>query len=213
MCFNHLNVDREKFFPLLETPREIRDQICRELLVPEKLRNPLDRVPHYHLEPSILLVNHRVHEEASAILYKENIWIAFRICESLAESAQFTRLRSTQPTKDECHFHRAGPYHFPGSIVLTVGLIFQNPEIAEDITSIKVLVSACDFRRYFHRLIESHLFRALAFEIELEFDDGPGAERLNKARVLECLREVRNAASLSAVGTIMPLIGRNLLLQ
>lgn len=58
---------------LLSLPRELRDQIYRELLLEDLVWDePHDR---YDLQPAILRVNKQVNEEASRILYDENCWV------------------------------------------------------------------------------------------------------------------------------------------
>lgn len=61
----------------LSLPRELRDQIYRELLLEDVAWDePQDR---YNLQPAILRVNKLVNEEASCILYDENCWVLFKI--------------------------------------------------------------------------------------------------------------------------------------
>lgn len=55
---------------ILDLPRELRDQIYRELLLADKARN--NETDKYALEPAILRANKQIHEECSQVLYKEN---------------------------------------------------------------------------------------------------------------------------------------------
>lgn len=68
-------------FPFLRLPREIRDQIYRELLL-----NPYPLIVHlrraYTFEagtrpyPAILQTSKQIHDEAAAVLYGENTWFS-----------------------------------------------------------------------------------------------------------------------------------------
>ena len=62
-------------FRILDLPREIRDQIYRELLTPRIKRAHKS----YELETAILRVNRQMHRESSKVLYEENCWVFFII--------------------------------------------------------------------------------------------------------------------------------------
>ncbi|CAD6593175.1 MAG: hypothetical protein ASARMPREDX12_006920 [Alectoria sarmentosa] len=61
-------------FRILSLPREIRDQIYRELLLLAD-KFPVTKTSSYALEPAILRVNSQMHKECTRILYEENTWI------------------------------------------------------------------------------------------------------------------------------------------
>ena len=58
-------------------PRELRDQIYRELLL-QPIGYGAARRRH-KFETSILRVNKQIHQEASRVLYEENIWVVFEV--------------------------------------------------------------------------------------------------------------------------------------
>lgn len=63
-----------KASPILSLPRELRDQIYRELLLADKVI-PTNRITgNATFEPAILRVSKQLHKECSRILYHENNW-------------------------------------------------------------------------------------------------------------------------------------------
>lgn len=72
---NMTNQDTEKPFPMMQLPRELRDQIYSERLVIEKT-SALEQ-SWYGLSPALLRVNKQMNQESSTILYDKNTWILF----------------------------------------------------------------------------------------------------------------------------------------
>ena len=63
--------------PILRLPRELRDEIYRELLLAAKVRDEVTE--KVYLKPAIIRVNKQIHEESSRVLYKENAWVLIRM--------------------------------------------------------------------------------------------------------------------------------------
>lgn len=66
-----------KLFRILSLPRELRDQIYRELLLADKVH--AKEAFKYALEPAILRVNKQLYKECTRILYEENTWVLITV--------------------------------------------------------------------------------------------------------------------------------------
>ena len=78
------DAERPKPVGFTHLPRELRDQIYRELLLPDKTqvsrsaRHTTRRLQSGNsLQPAILRVSKQMHREASMVLYKETKWVLF----------------------------------------------------------------------------------------------------------------------------------------
>lgn len=69
------NKKGSRAFSILNLPRELRDEIYRELLLADKIRSTNIITGKATFEPVILRVNKQLHEEGSRILYYENKWL------------------------------------------------------------------------------------------------------------------------------------------
>lgn len=108
-----------KPFRLMDLPRELRDGVYRELLLPAKVRLRGERLPDekkrfYALQPAILRVCKQTYIESSRVLYKETNWV---LISSSSSSEGRSPLRA---------FKKAGypyislqdPLNFTGMLVL-----------------------------------------------------------------------------------------------
>lgn len=87
MSINTNDAVRNTPFRFLDLARELRDKIYRELLVPEKVRDPNDPLLGYKLHLTIIAVSKQTKEEAKNILYGENNWLIFTVGRFLMECA------------------------------------------------------------------------------------------------------------------------------
>jgi tetratricopeptide (TPR) repeat protein len=81
-------------FATINLPRELRDRIYRELLVPERTRKRRDHSSEYNVEPNILRVSKQTHAEAASILYRENTWILLEIHSTVLCDKCWLQIRS-----------------------------------------------------------------------------------------------------------------------
>lgn len=87
MSINTNDTARNTSFSFLDLARELRDKIYRELLVPEKVRDPNDPLLGYKLHLAIIAVSKQTKEEAKKILYGENNWVICTVGRFLMECA------------------------------------------------------------------------------------------------------------------------------
>lgn len=184
----------------INLPRELRDRVYRELLVPEKVRNPRDHIPTYDLEPAILRVNKQIHAEAAEILYRENIWILIKIHSS--------RLFQELQTPICGRTIMANIESFPDLPALIVDI--RGP--TSDNIDKKILVARCDL----HGFYSSVIIRALkvlsdngwqSLDFDLQFY---GRGRKEEEFLVDFFQDVRGARKVSIRGTSVLSTGREL---
>lgn len=97
----------------MDLPRELRDGVYRELLLPtERLPNKKKR--RYALQPAILRVCKQTYQEASRVLYKETNWVLVTSSEDVDDRWS---LRVTQKIGFPFIYFQ-NPLFFPGTFVL-----------------------------------------------------------------------------------------------
>lgn len=194
------NESNEKVNELSTTiylPRELRDQIYRELLVPEKNRNSRRSLPSYTLYPEILHVNKQTHQEASEILYGENICILFHMC---LRDLEFGYSKA----RDDVHIFSGGLNYFPGQIAMYVDLTqwqvchFGSPRA-------KILVGLCDLQRFFD--VDLHDLNPTLCDLNVEVYEQRYQEQESLLDFFHRLRGIRKAW---ITGTILPSTGHEL---
>lgn len=191
-------------FPAINLPRELRNKIYRELLVPEKIRDPKDQVPKYNLEPAILRVNRQINAEAAIVLYRENCWILFEIHSAEVADKVLNR--------EACRIFTANLDNFlalPALKVRIQGLV--------DNTDERVYVHHCDFNRFFEGVVSvatrnpfdlTHEIGGWApFDFELDIY---GCKRGEEEDLLDLFQEVRGVSRASVKGTAVLSSGRKL---
>ncbi len=125
----------------INLPRELRDKIYRELLVPEKIRDPTEDVPRYALEPVILRTNKQTHVEAANVLYGENLWILFQI--------PYKKHISALDEPRSCRIFTSNIHAFPRLPALMVAIKRSSRDAIK-----KILVNYCDLRRFFTSVLD-----------------------------------------------------------
>lgn len=204
MPLTRSNKGAKKHFPIFELPRELRDHIYRELLIPKKWipRDCQDTKPTYTLEPAILQASKRIHEEASVILYRDNTWIMFTMSQpGLAFGVNdYRRIRCYV----ENLFYFPKLQYFPSEVALAVDLRQQYGE-GVLCSEARLLVELCDLQPFLDRLI--HVFDLKIFDVELQISQLGHRTQEDLLCVFSNIRGVKKA---TVTGTILPSAGQEL---
>ena len=179
-------------FRIMDLPRELRDQIYRELLLPDKTRidyrtraTANETGSPYSLQPAILGACKQVHEEAWKILYKETNWILMTV--ELGEDndgiSKLLRLFGEWVSM-------RGLEYFPGTPVLRVAVWLGISSHSGAKTMI--LITQQDI----------HLFCisfpwVLCYEVSLDFVEEAIQSQHTGDILLDCCREMRGVEKIT----------------
>lgn len=179
-----------KAFRILNLPRELRDQIYRELLLADKVCAATFK---YALEPAILRVNRQVHKECIPILYEENTWVLITVnCCNLLNS--YLKVNVNYPIVS----------HSPAG---HLDAFFRKPALQVDVrdqgietqsAQESMLFIAHDLKRGLKYLAAGHDPKQIDFS--LRFD--PRISRKPEVRedLLFCLRDIRGVGKTVVTG-------------
>ena len=182
------NLDTKSSERFLDLPRELRDHIYRELLLPDKnliegsengsVTNPSSA---YRLQPLILIASKDVHAEAAKVLYEETNWIL--LTTNYAEDDGLLQYfqKMTKPWVSVKHLDR-----FPGTPALRINVVDR--ESSSRRIKDLMLVTQQDVH---HFCLD--ISQIPSFEIHLIFD----ADAMQNASVrdvlVDCCRDIRGA--------------------
>ena len=188
------NFDTKSFERFLDLPRELRDHIYREWLLPDKtliegLANGsvTNGSSPYRLQPLILIASKDVHAEAAKVLYEETNWILLttNYAEDHGLLQFFQKIR--KPWVSVKHLER-----FPGTPVLRINVVdgISRSRRIKD----RMLVTQQDVHHFC-----LHISQIPSFEIHLIFD----ADAMQNASVrdvlVDCCRDIRGAKRVTII--------------
>lgn len=202
--------DAEDSFPLMRLPRELRDQIYRELLVPKerKLHNEekeptpeRENEPLYRLEPAILRCSKQVHVETYRVLYEENTWIRFTLDAALLQQCDLP--------DGQCHFFTTNLESFPGPIALNVTVkptnnTQQKYRLAENI------IHLSDLTMYVCPMYMEFPDNVTGYHLRLHIDETFHKHNNDEEDLLDDFRDMRGFGEASVTGTASLSTGQEL---
>ena len=184
MTSKHYNEACSTRFSFLSLPRELRDQVYRELLIPKRVC--IEPPVSYGLEPVVLRVNKQIYEEGSTVLHGENIWVLFSM-----ECAELISIYSR--TKSSKYLD-----NFVGSPNLKMDL--RGPSFRRRCKEFRILVTVHEVRDVYTNFLIS-FFNPGSIECSLRFHVRPDqyGERVLGALV-DSLGDVRGIGSVIMTG-------------
>ena len=194
------NFDTKSFERFLKLPREIRDHIYREWLLPDKVliepsanRSLIDRSRStYWLQPSILTASKAVHAEAANVLYKETNWILLTTNHAEDDGLLQCFQREMKPWVSVKHLER-----FPGTLVLQINVVDRKSRSRR--IKDRMLVTQQDVRCF---CLE--ISRVPIFEIHLDFDADAMQDPSVREVLVDCCRDIRGAKRVTITGPNCP---------
>ena len=188
------NFDTKSFERFLDLPRELRDHIYREWLLPDKTvirgsanRSVTDRSSLYRLQPLILTASKEVHAEAAKVLYKETNWIL--LTTNYAEDdglLQFLQ-RKFAPWVSVKHLER-----FPGTPVLRINVVDRKSPSRR--IKDRMLITQQDMR-----YVCLEISRVPIFDIHLVFDAQAMQNASVRDVVVDGCRDIRGAKKVTII--------------
>ena len=187
-----------KPFRMLDLPRELRDRIYRELLLPDKTRIYLtarlekrEGKSAYLLQPAILRTSKQVHTEASRVLYKETNWVLVTAeqCQSNFSERDWLFGKLCKRCNTWVSMHRVE--RFPGTPVLEIKVTdgrSGHPKYrAMLLTTLQDVHYVCLGLRWLH------------LEVNLSFDVQAMQNPRTREVLLDCCRDIRGLAKATIV--------------
>ena len=177
--------DTKSFERFLDLPRELRDQIYREWLLPDKSRvndsAVLRTASRYSLRPLILTANKKVHKEAAKVLYEETNWILLTTNYAEDDGLLQWFQKGMKPWVSVKHLER-----FPGTPVLRIDVVDRRSRSRR--IKDRMLVTQQDV----HYLCFS-ISELQDFEIRLFFDADAMQNPSVRDILVDCCRDIRGA--------------------
>ena len=186
--------DTKSFERFLDLPRELRDHIYREWLLPEKTctegsanGSVTKRSSPYRLQPLILTASKEVHAEAAKVLYKETNWILLTTNYAKDDGLLQRFQKELTPWVSVKHLER-----FPGTPVLRINVVDRKSRSRR--IKDRMLVIQQDLHMFCF-----DISRIPSFEVQLTFD----ADAMQNASVRDVLvdacRDIRGAKRVTII--------------
>ena len=179
------NFDTKSFERFLDLPRELRDQIYREWLIPDKSRVNYSAVlrtsSYYSLRPLILTANKKVHKEAAKVLYEETNWILLTTNYAEDDGLLQWFQKDMKPWVSVKHLE-----HFPGTPALRINVVDRRSRSRR--IKDRMLVAQQDVHYFCF-----DISRVPDFEIHLFFDADAMQNPFIRDILVDCCRDIRGA--------------------
>lgn len=193
--------DAEDSFPLMRLPRELRDQIYRELLVSkEKEPNTEENVARCTLEPAILRCSKQVHEEAYRVLYEENVWIRFTLDAALLQQLDLS---------EECHVFTTNLESFPGPLALNVTMKPTN-NTPQEVRLSENILHQSDLTLFLCNMYTEFPENLADYHVRLHIDETFHKHNNDEERLLDDFRDMQGFGKASVTGTASLSTGQEL---
>ena len=185
----------------MHLPRELRDGVYRELLLPKKVRGEsrlAGRKRFYAINPAILRVSKQTYKESSRVLYEETKWVLVATSEDENGMIPNMKRNTGYPFVDV-----QNPLCFPRTPVLRMDMTSPNEN---DKYQAFMLVPQQDFQVIGKLLLTFHYT-----SIALRFDEDAMQIPAIRESLLHCCRDFRGSHSVTIEGLNSPTECANLI--
>lgn len=192
----------------MKFPRELRDKVYRELLVPregpipgKETPNPGKEGSRYTLEPAILRTSKQIHLETYRVLYEENIWIRFTMDAAL--------LKQFDLPAGRCHIFTTNLESFPGPIALNVTMK-PTTDTPYDVRLAENILHLSDLSLFVYVMCMQFPEDLSGYHLCLHIDDTFHKHNVDEEELLDEFRDMQGIGEASITGTASLSTGQEL---